>query len=74
MKRFYIAVTIKENGKYYAYALTVSESDNLVSKLEISGIIYANIFETKKLAGEVVKAWNDAYKINGTYLFDTPSF
>lgn len=74
MKRFYIAVTIKENGKYYAYALTVSESDNLVSKLEISGIIYANIFETKKLAREVIKSWNDAYKINGTYLFDTPSF
>jgi predicted ATPase len=74
MKIFYIAVQIKENEKYYAYALKVSNMDNLLSKLEIKGVVSANFLGTKKHTEEVVKSWNDAYKANGTYLFDTPSF
>lgn len=67
MKRFYMAVQTEENGKYYAYVLIVTNMDNLVSKLKISGIVSANILATKKHACEVVKAWNEAYKANGTY-------
>lgn len=70
MKYFYIAVTVAENGKYYAYAVKVSESDNLLSKLNIKGILHANIYPSKKKAAEVVETWNASYKANGTYLFD----
>ena len=74
MKHFYVAVQIEENGKYYAYAIKTSEAGNLISQLQIKGITSANIFETKKRAGEVVNAWNNGYKANGKYLFDSPSF
>lgn len=74
MKQFYIAVQIEESGKYYAYAVKVSESDNLLSKLEIKGIKAASIFETKKRAYEIVKFWNAVFISNGNYLFDSPLF
>ena len=70
MKYLYIAVQVKENGKYYAYAFHVSESDNLLSKLKIKNIVTANIYRTKKRAVEVVEAWNLMYKENGNYMFD----
>ena len=69
MKRFYIAVTVEENEKYYSYVLPVNSTDNLLSKLTIKNIITANIFETKKRAKEIAQYWNACYKINGTYLF-----
>ena len=40
MKYFYIAVQVEESGKYYAYAVKVSESDNLLSKLKIKNIYF----------------------------------
>ena len=70
MKYFYIVVQVEENGKYYAYAIKVSESDNLLSKLKIKNIVTANIFRTKKRAEEIVEAWNQMYKENGNYMFD----
>lgn len=67
MKNAYIAVSIKENDKNYAYMIKVSEMDNLVGKLNIKGIEFANMFDTKKKAGEVVEYWNECYRKNGTY-------
>lgn len=74
MKYFYFAVTVEENGKYYAFVIRASECDNLLSKLDIKGIIHANIYQTKKKAEEVVDRWNADYKTNGTYLFDCSNF
>lgn len=74
MKHYYVAVTIAEDNKYYAYAVPVSPNDNLLCKMEIKGILHANICETKKRAGEIVKLWNDSYRLNGTYMFAYPSF
>ena len=70
MKNNYIAVQIKENEKYYAYAVKVTESDNLLSKLEIKDIIHANLCDNKKRAKEIVNFWNDCAKTNGNYMFD----
>lgn len=70
----FIAVTVEENNTYYAYVVPVSNSDNLLSKLKIKGIIYANICRTKKEAQEVVAMWNDCYKANNTYMFADPQF
>ena len=74
MKKYYIAVTIKENEKYYSYVLTVPESNNLIAALKIKNIYNALICSTKKSAGEIVKEWNKTYKNNNSYLFDDPIF
>lgn len=69
MKYFHIAVTIKEDEKLYSYCIKVAESDNLLSKLKIKNIIWANIYHTKKRAEEVVNMWNDGFIKNGTSLY-----
>ena len=48
MKYKYIAVQIEENKLYYAYAIKVSNADNIVHHLKIKGIVSANICDTKK--------------------------
>ena len=70
MKKFYIAADVAENGKYYAFAFKVSENDNLKCRLaDIQNLYTANIMPSKKAAQEVVTAWNNAHKANGTYMF-----
>ena len=68
---FYIAVQIKENGKYCAHMIRCTSSDNLLSKLKIKNAVAASICPTKKAAQNLVTFWNDCFKQNGTYLFDT---
>lgn len=70
MKYFYIAVTILENEKYYSYVLKLHQSENIISRLKIPGIISADIFPTKKEASATVERWNAAYKANNNYFFD----
>ena len=70
MKNYYIAVQIKEDDKFYAYAVKVNTMDNLLSKLEINNIVVANLCDTKKKAEELVNLWNESFKSNKTYLFD----
>lgn len=75
MKYYYIAVTIKKkNNKYYSHILKVNQNDNLLSRLKTTGIIHANICRSRKEAAAIVETWNTCHKINGTYLFDNPSF
>lgn len=70
MKYFWIAADTEESGKYYAFALRVSENDNLKCRLAgIQNLYAANIMPSKKAADEVVAAWNDAHKANGNYMF-----
>lgn len=68
-KSSYIAVQVTENGKNYAYAVKVSESDNLLSKFEIKGITVANLCGSRKEAEKVVATWNESFKVNGSYMF-----
>ena len=70
MKNYYIAVQIKEDDKFYAYAIKVNIMDNLLSKLEVNNIVVANLCDTKKKAQELVSLWNESFKNNGTYLFE----
>ena len=74
MKNFYAVAQVNQNGKYYAYMLKLSESDNLASKLKIKNLYAANLFETKKKAETAVKIYNDQFKANGEYLFDEIEF
>ena len=70
----YIAVTVSENGKYYSYMIKHHNSNNLLNIAKIKGILHANICDTKKEAERIVEQWNESYKQNGTYMFDTPQF
>lgn len=74
MKNFYIAVQIKENDKWYAYTVKVESYDNLLSKLKIPNIITANICQSKKEAESWVQCWNDTWKADNRYMFDSVCF
>lgn len=90
MKNFYIAVTIEgnknenivdsENEKeyeagYYAYIVKCKPCENLKNVMEkIGDLKTANIAPTQKEARRWVEMWNDGFKKNGTYLFDTDLF
>ena len=77
----YIAVTVRlpeedifgekrEKELFCAYAVKVSENDNICAVLSrIGGLMNANICTTKKRASALVDAWNNAYRANGTYAF-----
>lgn len=70
-KKIYLALTIEENGKFYSYVLETKSNRNLVSVFAgIRGLVSANVCDTLRKANEIVRAWCDAYKANGTYLFD----
>ena len=74
MKNLYIAATVAENDKYYSYVIKISDSNNLVSVLsKVKGLVSANVWP-KNQAIDAVREWNEAYRRNGTYLFDTPAF
>lgn len=70
--KVYIVVTATENGKNISYALDFAGSCNLVSVLAgIPGLTSANVCKSKRAAAEIADDWNECYKANGTYLFDT---
>jgi len=73
MKNIYFAVTIKEDEKYYSYVVKTTESDNILSKLNIKNIISANILP-KNEAKRTAEYWNECHKNNGTYMFAEPLF
>lgn len=57
--------------RYYADIMRVSTQDNIASRLDIiGGLLHANICRTKKEAQDIKDAWNEAYKLNGTYIYD----
>ena len=66
----FAVVSVQENGKNYAYAMKVSDQDNLIAKFKIKGITTANVCGTRKKAKELVTAWNTSYRENGTYMYD----
>lgn len=82
MKNFYMAVSVAvestltdDPGGNYAYMIKFTSSDNLKSVLDrIGGLKAANMCATRKEARELVEAWNEAYKQNGTYAFNNPVF
>lgn len=66
----WLAVTTTENGKNYAYAVSVSGGQNIFGVLSsIPGITAANICTSKKDAEQLAKFWNECFKNNGTWLY-----
>lgn len=70
MKNFYYAVGSEENGKNFAFVLSISKSNNLKSVFEsYKNIKYINACESKKEAQRIVDVWVESYKKNNTYIF-----
>ncbi len=69
MNNLYIAVTIKENNKFWSYALKVGVHNNLIHALEIKNIVTAYFCKTKKHCDEVVRIWNTQYKLNDESIY-----
>ena len=69
MKYNYLIVTIKEEGKNWAYVVKNDQSYNLLCDLEIKNIVAANIMPSKKKAEELARYWNKCYRENGTNLY-----
>ena len=70
----FAVISVQENGKNYAYAMKISDQDNLIAKFNIKGITTAIVCGTRKRAKELVSTWNASYRENRTYLYDDPSF
>ena len=68
----YMVYTIEEDGRFYAWAQRVKESENLKQYFYNKNVISVNVIATKKRAAEIVQAWNDGFKEQGRYLFDLP--
>lgn len=74
-KNVFMAVSVSENGKMYAWALRFAACNNVVDVLSrIANISTANVCDTWTAAKEIANAWNETYKANGTYLFGVPTF
>ena len=90
MSKIYMAVTVcqdknettlpREHTRNAAPVITLMfcharPGENLKFALDcIGGLQVAHLCSPKKEAAELVTAWNDAYKANGEYLFDSPAF
>lgn len=74
MKKFYFAVTIEENKKYYSFVMTIRENENTAERLKHPNIIIAQLCSTKKAAASVVNHWNACHKANNEFLFDDTIF
>lgn len=69
MKNTFIAIEIQDKDKYVASVLKIRPSDNLLSKLQIKGLVHANICTSKKAALSVANFWNESNYKNGHYPF-----
>ena len=90
MSKIYMAVTVCQDRNettfsprekeeyspgYYAYVVSCEAGENLKFALDcIGGLRVAHLCSTKKEAEAIVTAWNESYKANGEYLFDSPAF
>ncbi len=71
MEYFYYVFVAAENGKYYAWAVKVPGSNNLLPHIEREkNLVIVHQFKTMKKAKETAEFWNECYKRNGTFLFD----
>lgn len=71
MKYKYFVASIKENGKMYAYIIKTCKNDNILYKINVKNANFVLLADTKKEACKIAEAWNEAYKKNNVYMFDT---
>lgn len=70
MKKIYLVFSEMENGKHFAHAETIQVGENLkvyVDRYSDADVIH--ICESATQAAFLAEEWNEAYKNNGTYMF-----
>ena len=71
--RLYAAVTVKENGKYYAYMIPFSTNDNAMRKLrptfKSETMVEARIFTRRWECEEHIHELRRAFLEKGTAMF-----
>ena len=73
-KNLYIVVSVKEDGKRYAYAHKQGYNNNLLNLSKIKGVEILQPCESWKKAKETAERRNAIYKAINNYLFDCPRF
>lgn len=71
MKNKYFVASIKEDGKMYAYVIKTNKSDNILYKINVKNVEFVLLADTKKEAYKIAETWNQTYKDNNKYLFDS---
>lgn len=75
MKKIYIAISIAENGKKYAFAETIRTGENLLTHTaKHKRAVAFHLCENRKEAECTALRWNAVYKANNEYMFDDPKF
>ena len=75
MKKIFLAAITEENGKNYAFIVPIRTGENIKPILErYKNTPVFHLCESRKQADDLVITWNEAYKNNGSYMFDSPSF
>ncbi len=75
MKYFWLAIDTRDDqGKWFAFACRIPESDNLCNILHSPAwkVYTMNVCSTKTRAFQLAKMWNHQHKINGVYAFEEP--
>lgn len=70
MKKIYLVFSEMENGKHFARAETIKTGKNLKVFVDIypdADVIH--ICESATQAAYLAEEWNEAYRNNGTYMF-----
>ena len=70
MGKFYMAAEKEKDGKFFAFVITATSNDNLLSKLAIyKDLAHVNLCKTKKEAFEIAEFWNLCSLQNGTNMY-----
>ena len=68
--KIWLACTVKVDNGLYAYAREINDHASVNLQMDsIAGLEYAHLCPSKRHACELVKAWNDSYKANGTFAY-----
>lgn len=81
MKYFYYARLIEKDGKQYAHGVRVAEDKNLLNYIKMfenaepnNKTLIVQACESRKIMTARVEHWNACARVNGIYLFDSPTF
>ena len=69
MKMIFVVFDIEQNGKRHAIADTIRTGENLKSYISRYNCDVCHLCESRKEAETTARAWNEAYKANGTNLY-----
>lgn len=68
-KKTYYVITVEEDGKYFSYAETIHNSNNLVGKFPKNAITI-NACDTRKKADEIARSWNEIWREKDQFSYE----